>query len=131
MQKIPIKLSVIGPAKSGKSSIITRYTKSQFSPIYNETLGIDYSKHSTTIDQIPITHQIVPNNQRDISRHQLYSPNTSNLSNDCKGSQAIIIVFDKSSYKSFSLVEDLCKEIRQSFKDVVLAVVGFCMNIRE
>lgn len=43
------KVLVVGNAKCGKSSIISRFVSNRFSPEYNSTVGADYAMKDITL----------------------------------------------------------------------------------
>lgn len=47
---VTCKVLVVGNAKCGKSSIISRFVSDRFSPDYNSTVGADYAKKDVTLE---------------------------------------------------------------------------------
>jgi len=52
------KVLVVGSAATGKTSIIRRYTKNEFSSDYQTTIGVDFSLKSLTADGMDINVQL-------------------------------------------------------------------------
>lgn len=54
-----IKLVIVGPSNSGKSSLFSRFTKNKFSDQTNHTIGIEYSSKIIKIDNTEVILLIV------------------------------------------------------------------------
>ena len=91
------KVIIIGSIYSGKSAITERITSDRFMPIYNNTIGVDFSSLLTTInnkDRVKI-------HIWDTAGNESFGPI---ISSYYKGIAGALIVFDVTDRESFNKV---------------------------
>lgn len=91
------KVILIGPAYSGKTSLIRQYLYKNFSEKYNVTIGFDYESK-----KIKIENKILNLNIWDTAGTELYQ---SIMSSNIRDSHVGIVVFDITNKKSFEECE--------------------------
>jgi len=117
-----LKIVLLGPSNSGKSSLLSRYTKGQFKPRYDVTLGLDFSSKT-----IQIGAQVVTLIFWDVggaeSYRRLIKPYLQNA--DC-----CVLVYDVNSIQPFEELE-VCKQeierlvgVNQGLEPLPWVVVG-------
>ena len=112
-----LKYIIIGDAYVGKSNLLLRYTKAEFKPEYQITLGADFGAKSVKIDDLTYRIQIWDTagqeNFRSITRSYY------------KSSVCALVVYDISSRESFNSINtwiEACKN--QSPKTIFFILVG-------
>lgn len=118
---VQYKVAVVGDGAVGKSSIISRFTADKFAASYKQTLGMDFARKTVQLPgDVRVTLQLW-----DIGGQSIGSKNLRNL---VFGSDAILLVYDVTSYQSFLNLEDWMRIIQKTYADtsdeVVLALVG-------
>ena len=112
-----IKFIVIGDQSVGKTNIISRFTKGEFSNNYIITIGLDYVSYNIKIDNKLFRLQIwdTAGSERFRSVTKGYYSN----------SACALIVYDITNEKSFDSIKEWVKECKlYSNKDIHLVLVG-------
>jgi small GTP-binding protein len=118
------KVIMIGPASSGKTSLVKRYITKEFSEIYNVTVGLDYQTK-----QIQIGKKIVNMSIWDTAGTEMFQ----SLSRSYyRKSHAAIVVFDINDEKSFESLEtwiNFYRENKEPLMKDMLYLVGNKIDI--
>lgn len=95
-----VKVTLIGDAKTGKSSILNRYTKSEFSEKYQPTLGVTFElkRYDDSTKDVDITRIQI----WDTSGEDRYRAITSAY---YRGANAIVICVDMTARASFESIQ--------------------------
>ena len=54
IDKVLFKIIVVGDASVGKSCVLARYTKKEYKPDYNVTIGVEFTSKNITIDNTDV-----------------------------------------------------------------------------
>ncbi|OMJ93361.1 hypothetical protein SteCoe_3717 [Stentor coeruleus] len=110
-----IKILILGDQCAGKTSLMLRYTDSNFSDNHSTTLGIDFKVKPITHKGIDYIIQIWDSAGQERFRNitRTYY----------KKSSAIIIAYDTTSSKSFSNIENWIKNISNEVDSKVPVVI--------
>jgi len=104
------KLLIIGNEKVGKTSICNRLGERFFDPVYDQTIGVEFSTCYTHIyNQISIKCQLW-----DTSGKREFSPI---IDSYYRGVAGVIIVYDISNRRSFEKVSHWLDQIEKNKKD--------------
>ena len=111
-----VKVLIAGDSGSGKSSIISRYTKDTYTGKYSETKGMDL--HSK--------NEINGNNQINLNIWDLSGSKKYEKASNfyLKGSNAGILVFSFDNPDSFNSIEHWVKKIEENCSHIPLVIVG-------
>ncbi len=112
---LKIRLMLIGDSNVGKTSIIKRYCKNQFSPSYISTVGIDFETKYLRLNGKIINLQIW-----DTAGQERYKVLAKNY---YKNSDGFIIVYDITDKKSFNNVSNWITQIKDSASENVKCVL--------
>ena len=112
---LKIRLMLIGDSNVGKTSIIKRYCKNQFSPSYISTVGIDFETKYLRLNGKIINLQIW-----DTAGQERYKILAKNY---FKNSDGFIIVYDITDKKSFNNVANWITQIKDSASENVKCVL--------
>ena len=112
---LKIRLMLIGDSNVGKTSIIKRYCKNQFSPSYISTVGIDFETKYLRLNGKIINLQIW-----DTAGQERYKVLAKNY---YKNSDGFIIVYDITDKKSFNNVANWITQIKDSASENVKCVL--------
>ncbi|KAL0216810.1 hypothetical protein P9112_008994 [Eukaryota sp. TZLM1-RC] len=122
------KVCVIGDAAVGKTTLVNRLTKGEFSPFYHATVGVEYSTHEYVIEGCKITLQLWDTAGQESSLSSL-------TSNYFRNSHAALLCFDVSSPKSLSNVPQWCARVddvcTNDASRPLLFVVGLKTDLRN
>ena len=112
------KLVMIGDSGVGKSNLLNRYTKNEFSLETKATIGVEFATKSiTTKDGRAVKAQIW-----DTAGQERYRAITSAY---YRGAVGALLVYDVTNYQSFKALEHWLKEIRDhAEKNIVILMVG-------
>ena len=112
-----VKVLMIGESGVGKSCLIQRFTKNEFSPSHLSTIAIDFKMKIIEIESIKLKMQIW-----DTAGQERFDTLTNGF---FKGSDGILIVYSVTDQKSFDKVNKWMHEIRSlAPDDVQLILVG-------
>jgi len=111
------KLVLLGDTSVGKSSIVIRFVKGQFSEYQESTIGAAFLTQTVPLNDSQVKFEIwdTAGQERYHSLAPMYY----------RGASAAIIVFDITSMESFHRAQQWVKELqRQGSPDVVIAIAG-------
>jgi len=112
---LKIRIMLIGDSNVGKTSIIKRYCKNQFSPSYISTVGIDFETKYLKINGKMVNLQIW-----DTAGQERYKVLAKNY---FKNSDGFIIVYDITDKKTFNNVANWITQIKESASENVKSVL--------
>jgi len=111
------KLVLLGDTSVGKSSIVIRFVKGQFSEYQESTIGAAFLTQTVPIQDCTVKFEIwdTAGQERYHSLAPMYY----------RGAAAAIVVYDITSVESFHRAKSWVKELqRQGSPDVVIALAG-------
>jgi small GTP-binding protein len=112
-----IKIVLIGDSGVGKSNLLTRYLKDEFSIETKSTVGVEFGTKKLTLNNLKINTQIW-----DTAGQERYRSVTNAY---YKGSKGALIVYDITKYESFENIDRWISEIKNnSDPDVTILIVG-------
>lgn len=117
------KIVVIGKSAVGKSAIMIRFTDDRFVENYLTTIGVDFKFRSLKLNNITFRLQIW-----DTAGQEKYQSITKTF---YKGANAVLLVFDLTSKKSFEEMKNIWLE--EAYKscdpDVQFVILGNKMDL--
>ena len=111
-----VKLLVVGDSEVGKSNIIYRYTKEQFSTINASSAGFEYN-----VKELEITDKKILVQLWDSAGQEKYRTITKNLFTRVQG---IIIVYDITNRSSFENIPKWIKLIKETNDKIPYVIAG-------
>lgn len=113
-----LKLLIIGESGVGKSSLLLRFTEDNFDPEQTLTIGVDFKTKKLTIDGNTVKLAIW-----DTAGQERFRTLTPSYYRDAQGA---ILVFDVSSYQTFSKLETWLSELDtySTKSNIIKMVVG-------
>jgi len=111
------KLVLLGDTSVGKSSIVIRFVKNQFSDLQEATIGAAFLTQTVPLNDCTVKFEIwdTAGQERYHSLAPMYY----------RGAAAAIIVYDITSQDTFTRAKSWVKELqRQGTQDVVIALAG-------
>jgi len=117
------KVIVVGDGAVGKTSIIVRYVKGEFDPTYIKTIGVNFFVQNIMVGDREINIQIW-----DTAGQEHFGPVRKKY---FLGARGAIVVFDKSSSKSFENLDFWLNEIEKSCGTIPLVLVGNKADLPE
>jgi len=114
---IQFKLVLLGDTSVGKSSIVIRFVKGQFSEFQESTIGAAFLTQTVPLNDCTVKFEIwdTAGQERYHSLAPMYY----------RGAAAAVIVYDITSQETFSRAKSWVKELqRQGTQDVVIALTG-------
>mmetsp|Transcript_23846 Transcript_23846/g.42252 ORF Transcript_23846/g.42252 Transcript_23846/m.42252 type:complete len:209 (-) Transcript_23846:139-765(-) len=116
-KKTDIRLITIGDSATGKSSLITRYTKGTFTEDRKATVGIDLRIRSCVVDGRGIKVKIW-----DTAGQEQFRTITKNY---YRGAQGVVLVYDITNKDSFQHVHRWIKDVQSYGEEgVEMVIVG-------
>ncbi|NVM04336.1 MAG: GTP-binding protein [Candidatus Helarchaeota archaeon] len=116
--KIAYKMVIIGNPGVGKTSLLKKFSNSEFDSQYIPTLGVDVKKHSYDLNSdinASFTAWDVSGQKTFRKLRKIYYPNT----------ESFLIVYDVSNLNSFEEIESWVDEIKPyARKDSIFLLVG-------
>ena len=106
-----IKIMIIGDSNVGKTSIIKRFCKNEFSPSFISSIGIDYESKYINIDKKVINLQLW-----DTAGQERYRVLARNY---YKQSDAFMIVYDITSRGTFNSINNWIEQIKENASNSV------------
>lgn len=111
-----LKISILGPEKAGKTSLLERYVNGHIIDTYNSTIGID-----TEIKNI----DIIGNNVELILLDTTSSASFQSFSAFFyRGSDCMVAVFDLNNRNSFNYCKKMVKDFFDSYKPLASILIG-------
>lgn len=112
-----LRIIVVGPTCSGKTTLVNRYVNNTFSDVYDITIGVEFLTKYLIVNNKQIQLQIW-----DCAGHDTFKSITRNY---YKNSCIALCVFDLSSRSSFQSVLSHIRESKEFCEDyVTIALVG-------
>ncbi|XP_051167045.1 ras-related protein Rab-30-like [Leptopilina boulardi] len=124
MKFIEAKVVTLGQWGVGKSAVVQRYVKKSFEPAYRNTIGTCFLFCKLNIEDINLTLQIW-----DTSGEERYK---AILPMYYRAGNAILLIFDLTSYESFTKTKTLISELNKYCENhVVLLLIGNKLDLIE
>ncbi len=101
-----MKLLVVGPERSGKSSLMLRYADNSFHSEYLPTIGIDFKCRTLTIEGRQVKQSVWDTTGQERFRSITRS--------SYRGAHGTIVAFDLTSAESFGKAESFFDDLKQS-----------------
>nr|CAH7754524.1 unnamed protein product [Callosobruchus chinensis] len=113
-----LKILIIGESGVGKSSLLLRFVEDNFDPEQTLTIGVDFKTKKMTIDGNTVKLAIW-----DTAGQERFRTLTPSYYRDAQGA---ILVFDVSSYSSFSKLEVWLNELEtySTKSNIVKMIIG-------
>jgi len=113
----PYTLALVGDGSVGKSSIVKAFVKDGFSPVYNQTLGVDFMEKQITLKK----GRTVALRVRDIGGQSISS---SNIGKYLSGANAVWFVYDVTNKESFVNLYDWLTIVKKNAQTNLLYLLG-------
>eukprot|EP01155_Anaeramoeba_flamelloides_P051771 Anaeramoba_flamelloidesc42527_g3_i1.p1 GENE.c42527_g3_i1~~c42527_g3_i1.p1 ORF type:complete len:204 (+),score=43.38 c42527_g3_i1:10-621(+) len=121
---VQLKLVLLGDSAVGKSSIVLRFCKNQYSDQAEPTIGASFINHDLEVDESEVKLQIwdTAGQERFHSLAPMYY----------RGAKGAVIVYDITRLESFERAKDWVKEIQEKgSKNAKIALVGNKIDLNE
>jgi len=111
------KIVLTGDQGTGKSNLLSRFTRNQFSPDSKSTLGVEFATRAVEVDGTVLKAQIW-----DTAGQERYKAITSAY---YRGAVGGLLVYDLTRYNTFENIERWLKELRNhSDPNIVIMLLG-------
>jgi len=118
------KVVLLGDSGVGKSNILSRYLKNEFSYDTKTTVGVEFGAKSIEIEDFKIKAQIW-----DTAGQERYKSITNAY---YKGAKGALLVYDITNKKTFENISKWVPELKNSGdKDVTIILVGNKIDLEE
>ncbi|PIN10430.1 GTP-binding protein SEC4, small G protein superfamily [Handroanthus impetiginosus] len=118
------KVVLIGDSGIGKSNLLSRFTKNEFSQESKSTIGVEFATRSIQVDDIVVKAQIW-----DTAGQERYRAITSAY---YRGAVGAMLVYDVTRQVTFQNVERWLKELRShTDSSIVIMLVGNKADLRH
>ncbi|KAF3485600.1 hypothetical protein F2Q69_00055398 [Brassica cretica] len=118
------KVVLIGDSGVGKSNLLSRFTKNEFSLESKSTIGVEFATRSLNVDDKVIKAQIW-----DTAGQERYRAITSAY---YRGAVGALLVYDVTRHSTFENVETWLKELRNhTDPNIVVMLVGNKSDLRH
>ncbi|XP_071691918.1 ras-related protein RABA1f-like [Rutidosis leptorrhynchoides] len=118
------KVVLIGDSGVGKSNLLSRFTRNEFSLESKSTIGVEFATRSIRVDEKVIKAQIW-----DTAGQERYRAITSAY---YRGAVGALLVYDTTRHVTFENVERWLKELRDhSDSNIVIMLVGNKADLRH
>ncbi|KAF3665574.1 Ras-related protein RABA1d [Capsicum annuum] len=118
------KVVLIGDSGVGKSNLLSRFTRNEFSLESKSTIGVEFATKSLTVDNKVIKAQIW-----DTAGQERYRAITSAY---YRGAVGALLVYDVTRHSTFESVERWLKELRDhTDPNIVVMLVGNKSDLRH
>ncbi|KAI3740130.1 hypothetical protein L2E82_30551 [Cichorium intybus] len=118
------KVVLIGDSGVGKSNLLSRFTRNEFSLESKSTIGVEFATRSLTVDSKVIKAQIW-----DTAGQERYRAITSAY---YRGAVGALLVYDVTRYPTFENVERWLKELRDhTDPNIVVMLIGNKSDLRH
>ena len=119
LDKLDFKIIMIGPAGSGKTSLVRRYILKKFDETYNVTIGFDFSYQKLKIGKKEVGLQIW-----DTAGTELFQSLTSSYYRNSFGALAVFDVQDRKNFESMDTWIKYYREHRDENKEELIYLIG-------
>lgn len=123
-QSMAFKIVMMGDKATGKSSIVVRFTKDQFSDALNTTIGAAFASKDVKVED----GTLVRMQMWDTAGEEMYRAMTRSFFRDAA---AGIIVYDVTSRTSFESTKNWLKDFRDACPDAVAVLVGSKIDLED
>ncbi|XP_073307492.1 ras-related protein RABA1d-like [Primulina huaijiensis] len=118
------KLVLIGDSGVGKSNLLSRFTRNEFSLETKSTIGVEFATRSMTLESKVIKAQIW-----DTAGQERYRAITSAY---YRGAVGALLVYDVTRHSTFESVERWLRELRDhTDPDIVVMLIGNKSDLRH
>eukprot|EP01122_Echinamoeba_exundans_P006509 TRINITY_DN1849_c0_g1_i1.p1 TRINITY_DN1849_c0_g1~~TRINITY_DN1849_c0_g1_i1.p1 ORF type:complete len:210 (+),score=40.31 TRINITY_DN1849_c0_g1_i1:28-630(+) len=118
------KLVLLGNAAVGKSSLVLRFVKGQFSEFQESTIGAAFMTQTVCLNDTTVKFEIWDTAGQE--RYHALAPMY------YRGAQAAIVVYDITSHESFERAKQWIKELqRNGNADIVIALAGNKLDLAD
>ena len=118
------KILLLGDSGVGKSSLLLRYTKNQFTTDMRSTIGVEFGVKFIKVDNLQLKIQIW-----DTAGMERYRSLTSAY---YKGAKGVIIVYDICRKKSFENIDKWIDDFKsKADEDAVILLIGNKSDLKD
>lgn len=118
-EKLSFKIIMIGPANSGKTSIVRRYVDKKFNDDYKVTVGFDYMNKDITIGKKKINIQLW-----DTAGTEMFQSLSSSYYRNSYGALVVFDVLDRKSFESLNTWINYYREHRDQKYEELIYLIG-------
>ena len=118
-EKLSFKIIMIGPANSGKTSIVRRYVDKKFNDDYKVTVGFDYMNKEITIGKKKINIQLW-----DTAGTEMFQSLSSSYYRNSCGALVVFDVLDRKSFESLNTWINYYREHRDHNYEELIYLIG-------
>ena len=118
-EKLSFKIIMIGPANSGKTSIVRRYVDKKFNDDYKVTVGFDYMNKEITIGKKKINIQLW-----DTAGTEMFQSLSSSYYRNSCGALVVFDVLDRKSFESLNTWINYYREHRDQKYEELIYLIG-------
>ena len=118
-EKLSFKIIMIGPANSGKTSIVRRYVDKKFNDDYKVTVGFDYMNKEITIGKKKINIQLW-----DTAGTEMFQSLSSSYYRNSYGALVVFDVLDRKSFESLNTWINYYREHRDQKYEELIYLIG-------
>ena len=118
-EKLSFKIIMIGPANSGKTSIVRRYVDKKFNDDYKVTVGFDYMNKDITIGKKKINIQLW-----DTAGTEMFQSLSSSYYRNSCGALVVFDVLDRKSFESLNTWINYYREHRDHNYEELIYLIG-------
>ncbi|CAI9087352.1 OLC1v1021404C1 [Oldenlandia corymbosa var. corymbosa] len=125
------KVVLIGDSGVGKSNLLSRFTRNEFSQESKSTIGVEFATRSIQVDDKIVKAQIwdTAGQERQALRLHLYRAITSAY---YRGAVGALVVYDVTRHVTYENVERWLKELRDhTDANIVIMLVGNKADLRH
>mmetsp|Transcript_14390 Transcript_14390/g.24149 ORF Transcript_14390/g.24149 Transcript_14390/m.24149 type:complete len:231 (+) Transcript_14390:133-825(+) len=121
VEQLQFKVIILGDGAVGKTSICMRFTDNSFSKAYKQTIGLDFFiKKLVLPGDVHVALQIWDIGGQSIGSKMIH--------NYIYGAQAVLLVYDVTSYESFQNLEDWYRLVTRTFQRETMPYVALVAN---
>ena len=118
-EKLSFKIIMIGPANSGKTSIVRRYVDKKFNDDYKVTVGFDYMNKEITIGKKKVNIQLW-----DTAGTEMFQSLSSSYYRNSYGALVVFDVLDRKSFESLNTWINYYREHRDQKYEELIYLIG-------
>jgi len=118
-EKLSFKIIMIGPANSGKTSIVRRYVDKKFNDDYKVTVGFDYMNKEITIGKKKVNIQLW-----DTAGTEMFQSLSSSYYRNSCGALVVFDVLDRKSFESLNTWINYYREHRDHNYEELIYLIG-------
>ena len=118
-EKLSFKIIMIGPANSGKTSIVRRYVDKKFNDDYKVTVGFDYMNKEITIGKKKVNIQLW-----DTAGTEMFQSLSSSYYRNSYGALVVFDVLDRKSFESLNTWINYYREHRDHNYEELIYLIG-------